>query len=212
MTSRFQRNETTIGTPEQLPSSESEAEQWQAANRSFWEAMPMRYDWTKPVGGQKFSKEFYEEIDARFFSDVAEFMPWRSVAFDTLVDFNGLRTQDVLEIGVGSGSHAQLLATHARSFTGIDLTDYAVESTGKRLAVFDLQGDVFQMDAEAMSFPDESFDFVWSWGVIHHSSNTRAILEQVHRVLRPGGLATFMVYHRGWWNYYGSSHDCMQGE
>ncbi|MFH1645757.1 MAG: methyltransferase domain-containing protein, partial [Candidatus Omnitrophota bacterium] len=60
-----------------------------------------------------------------------------------------------------------------------------------------------------------SFDFVWSWGVIHHSSNTRKILEEINRVLKPGGKAVIMVYHRNLWNYYiagGLFHGIFQGE
>jgi SAM-dependent methyltransferase len=38
--------------------------------------------------------------------------------------------------------------------------------------------------------------------VIHHSANTQAILREMKRVLRPGGRAKIMVYHRGFWNYY----------
>ena len=58
------------------------------------------------------------------------------------------------------------------------------------------------MDAENLEFQDASFDFVWSWGVIHHSSNTLKVLREIHRVLRPGGRVTTMVYHRNFWNYY----------
>ena len=58
------------------------------------------------------------------------------------------------------------------------------------------------MDAEKLSFPDASFDFVWSWGVIHHSSDTKTILRQIHRVLKPGGELTFMVYHKSPWNTF----------
>ena len=46
------------------------------------------------------------------------------------------------------------------------------------------------------------FDVVWSWGVIHHSANTRKIIEEMHRVLKPGGEAFVMVYHRTFWEYY----------
>ena len=53
-----------------------------------------------------------------------------------------------------------------------------------------------------MEFEDASFDFIWSWGVIHHSSNTEKILREMHRVLRRGGIAITMVYHRSFWHYY----------
>ena len=59
-----------------------------------------------------------------------------------------------------------------------------------------------EWDAEQMRFPDQSFDLIWSWGVIHHSANTRKIIEEMHRVLRPGGEAVVMVYHRTLWEYY----------
>ena len=58
------------------------------------------------------------------------------------------------------------------------------------------------MDAEQLQFPDSSFDLIWTWAVIHHSSNTRRILEEMRRVLRPGGKAIVMVYHRTFWEYY----------
>ncbi len=172
----------------------------------------MRYDFSQGVAAAEFTEAFYREIDSRFFSDVKTFMPWDQIPFDPLIDFQSLGDKDVLEIGVGNGSHAQLISTYARSYTGIDLTDYAVKSTTKRL---ELSGEthavmsaiarkpaVIRMDAEQMEFADNSFDLVWSWGVIHHSANTRKILEEMHRVLRPGGTATVMVYYRNFWNYY----------
>ncbi len=174
----------------------------------------MRYDWKEGIGYPEFSREFYEEIDRRFFSNVWEFMPWQRVPFDTLIDFESLGNKDVLEVGVGNGSHAALLARHAKTFMGIDLTDYAVRSTTARLKSFGLAGVVSQMDAEQMSLPDRSFDFVWTWGVIHHSSDTRRTLEEIARVLRPGGKAVTMVYHRSGWNYYvvgGLIHGILRG-
>ena len=68
--------------------------------------------------------------------------------------------------------------------------------------MFGHKGHVSQLDAERMDFSDASFDFVWSWGVIHHSSDTGKIIEQIHRVLRPGGELTFMVYHQSIWNTF----------
>jgi SAM-dependent methyltransferase len=191
--------------PTALPRSADETKRWQDANRAWWENHPMRYDFSDGVAATEFSREFYQEIDARFFSDARTFMPWSNIPFDVLIDFESLSNKDVLEIGVGNGSHAQLISSFARSYTGIDLTSYAVQSTTKRLELCQRDGDktrVIRMDAERMDFRNNSFDFVWSWGVIHHSANTRNILEEIHRVLRPGGAATTMVYYRNLWNYY----------
>ena len=188
--------------PTELPSTADQHEGWQNANRTWWETHPMRYDWKDGIPYEEFSQEFFAEIDRRFFSAVELYAPCKKIPFDWLIEFDSLRTKDVLEIGVGNGSHAQLLAEHAKSFAGIDLTEYSVRSTSERLRVFGLPGTVAEMDAEKMLFPDKSFDFVWSWGVIHHSANTRRIIEEMHRVLRPGGEAVVMVYHRTLWEYY----------
>jgi len=185
------------------PRSEQERRDWQAANKNWWETNPMRYDFfDKPIELPEGSPGFFREVDRRFFRTVQMAFPWGNIPFDNFIDFDTLKFQDVLEIGVGIGTHAEILSTHAKSYSGIDLTDYAVQATRKRLEVFGRNGHVIQMDAEQMDFPDALFDFVWSWGVIHHSSDTRKILEQIHRVLKPGGRLTFMVYHQSVWNTY----------
>lgn len=193
--------------PTDLPDTPEEHQIWQEANRAWWESHPMRYDFSGKIQAEEFSVEFYREIDRRFYSDLKEFMPWKNLPFEGLLDFDFLPRQDALEIGVGNGSHAQLISQRAGSYTGIDLTDYAVEATTQRLQ--QLNGNqgkrnvkILRMDAEIMDFPDCSFDLVWSWGVIHHSADTRKILEEIRRVLRPGGVAITMVYHRSFWSYY----------
>jgi SAM-dependent methyltransferase len=174
----------------------------QQENRAWWENNPMRYDWNKKLAAREFSREFYSEIDRRFFSDAACYMPPKALPFDEIVPFSVLPKMDVLEIGVGNGSHAQLIAPHCKSFTGIDLTDYAASSTRRRFEAFGLRGYICQMDAERMAFADASFDFIWTWGVIHHSANTGQILAEMNRVLRPGGRATVMVYHSSFLYFY----------
>lgn len=188
-------------SPTMLPRDDAERGSWQKANKAWWESSPMRYDWREGVQFEKHSAEYFQEIDRRFFSSVKAFMPWRKLPFDQLIPFDKLPEMDVLEIGVGQGTHGQLIATHSKSFTGIDLTEAASQATAKRFALLGIKGDIHQMDAETMSLPDASFDYIWSWGVIHHSADTSRILKQMHRVLRPGGRATVMVYHRNWWNF-----------
>jgi ubiquinone/menaquinone biosynthesis C-methylase UbiE len=141
-------------------------------------------------------------VDKRFLSSVRSYMPWQRFPFEWLIPFDKLGDMDVLEIGVGQGTHAQLLAPCCRSFVGIDLTAYASRMTYCRLKLMQLPGAILQMDAEKMAFADSSFDYIWSWGVIHHSADTQLVLREMHRVLRKNGKCTVMVYYRSWWHFY----------
>jgi SAM-dependent methyltransferase len=191
-----------LTAPTALPESEIQREEWQETSRVWWESQPMRYDWKKKIPYREFTKDFYLEIDKRFFKNAEEYLPPEKIPFDSFINFNSLKDKDVLEIGIGNGSHAQLIAEYSKSFTGIDITDYAVKSTSERMRIFGLKSDIIKMDAEHLKFNDNSFDFVWSWGVIHHSADTSKALKEIHRVLRPGGKAVIMVYYRSWWGYY----------
>lgn len=105
--------------------------------------------------------------------------------------------KDVLEIGVGMGAdHTEWAKQAPRTLTGIDLTPRAVEHTTKRLQTYGLKSKVQVADAENLPFPADSFDLVYSWGVLHHSPDTPKAIKEVFRILRPGGIARIMIYHR----------------
>lgn len=107
------------------------------------------------------------------------------------------RGKDVLEIGVGMGADRLEWAKSApRSLSGIDLTDRAVEFTRSRLASHGFRSELRVADAEALPFADESFDVVFSWGVLHHTPDTVRAIQEVYRVLRPGGVGRVMIYHK----------------
>jgi len=109
--------------------------------------------------------------------------------------FEASRGLRVLEIGVGLGADHQRFAEAGARLTGIDLTERAVEHTRRRLSLFALSSNLSVGDAEALEFPDASFDVVYSWGVLHHSPDTPRAIDEVWRVLKPGGIARIMIYH-----------------
>jgi SAM-dependent methyltransferase len=110
--------------------------------------------------------------------------------------FEDSRDWDVLEIGVGLGADHQRFAEAGARLTGIDLTDRAVEHTRRRLALFGLKSDLRVADAESLPCADESFDLVYSWGVLHHTPYTARAIAEIWRVLRLGGVCKVMIYHR----------------
>lgn len=111
--------------------------------------------------------------------------------------FDQVTGLQVLEIGVGMGAdHTRFAQAAPARLIGLDLTPRAVTLTREGAASLGLEADVCVCDAEQLAFPDGAFDLVYSWGVLHHSPDTQVAIREVRRVLRPGGVARIMVYHR----------------
>ena len=112
-------------------------------------------------------------------------------------EFESYKDLDVLEIGVGMGSdHSSIALSKPKSLHGVDLTERAIEHTRSRFNSLGLKSNIKVDNAEKLSFKDNQFDAVYSWGVLHHSINTEKCFEEVHRVLKPGGSAKIMIYHK----------------
>jgi ubiquinone/menaquinone biosynthesis C-methylase UbiE len=118
-----------------------------------------------------------------------------------LAEFEAAAGQRVLEIGVGLGADHQRYAEAGARLAGVDLTERAVAHTRRRLELFGLDSALATGDAEQLAFPADEFDSVYSWGVLHHSPDTPRAVAEVHRVLRPGGVARIMIYHK--WSLVG---------
>jgi ubiquinone/menaquinone biosynthesis C-methylase UbiE len=101
----------------------------------------------------------------------------------------------VLEIGVGMGAdYLEWLKAGAQA-TGIDMSSASVERARRRSALAGFPSDLRVADAEHLPFADETFDVVYSYGVMHHSPDTAQCLREAWRVLKPGGQARIMLYH-----------------
>jgi SAM-dependent methyltransferase len=157
----------------------------------------MTYDWRQAGGGpEPGSPAWFADQDARADAQHSHF-PTGGDPLGLLLADVPLAGREVLEIGVGSGYHAELLRRRGARVTGIDLAAPAVELTRTRFAQRGLEGEFEVWDAEA-DRPDfaRRFDVVWSWGVVHHSAHTARIVRNVHRWLRTDGTFAGMVYHR----------------
>lgn len=110
--------------------------------------------------------------------------------------FDSSSGKRVLEIGVGLGADHQKFAEGGADLYGIDLTERAVENTKQRFSIFNLSSKITIGDAEHLEFSNEYFDVVYSWGVLHHSPDISQSIKEVHRVLKKGGEARIMIYHK----------------
>jgi ubiquinone/menaquinone biosynthesis C-methylase UbiE len=124
--------------------------------------------------------------------------PWTAA----VLDYAGCTGLDVLDVGCGQGIDLARYAAAGASSTGIDLTPRHVELARAHIETMGLEATVVRGDAEALPFPDCSFDRVSSNGVLHHTPDLSTALREIHRVLRPGGMATIIVYNRGSLHYW----------
>lgn len=111
-------------------------------------------------------------------------------------NFNHFKGKKVLEIGVGLGADHQKFAEAGAILYGIDLTRRAVEHTYRRFQLFGLKSNIQQADAENLPFDSDFFDLIYSWGVLHTTPETARAIEEVYRVLKPGGEIKVMIYHK----------------
>lgn len=166
----------------------------QRGNRSWWSDHPMTYDWHGNINLARGTRAWFDEVDRRFV-DASQPYFTSHRPFDRIMP-DDLQGQKVLEIGCGMGLHSLELAQRGAEVHAVDLTDAAVEITQARMKEFEIEAEVQRADAEALPFDNETFDFVWSWGVIHHSACTTRIVREIARVLKPSGQARVMVYNR----------------
>jgi ubiquinone/menaquinone biosynthesis C-methylase UbiE len=162
--------------------------------RAYWEAHPAGYDEIKHL--EKDPLAFLEERDRRTrltSPQIPEKYRMKLAA--------GL---EVLDVGCGNGYNAQELVRHGAKLTGVDLTSKGLELVTQRFRLRNLKGQFVQANAEQLPFRSGSFDFIHSSGVLHHTPDIQQAVSELHRVLRPGGRGSVMVYHRNslYYRYY----------
>jgi SAM-dependent methyltransferase len=115
------------------------------------------------------------------------------------LDVSGKR---VLEIGLGEGAESEQLIRRGAKWSGIDLTQESIDRVRARLASRGLPfEELHAASVLSLPFADDSFDMVFSHGVLHHVPDITAAQREIHRVLRPDGLLAIMVYARWSLNY-----------
>ena len=158
--------------------------------RAFWQTHPCG---TKFSDAEIGTREFFASLEAHRYRK-----EWH---IPIAANFAATRGLKVLEIGCGIGTDGAQFAKAGADYTGIDLTAAAIELARKRFALSNLKGEFRVSDAEDLDFDNESFDLVYSHGVLHHTPDIEAAVREIHRVLKPGGRAIVMLYHRGSYNY-----------
>lgn len=152
--------------------------------RNFWESHVNNEYYTESSRG---SSEYFDEIERRRYR-------WHYHLADY---FNAHRNSSgkLLEIGCGIGVDSIQLAKCGFDVTAVDLTETAIDVARNYARIREQQIDFRVGNSERLEFDDESFDHVYSFGVLHHTPDIKAAIAEVRRVLKKGGTADIMLYH-----------------
>ncbi len=134
--------------------------------------------------------DWYLEVERYRYGEYAPWMP-------RVMEFADHAGKELLEVGGGLGTDLAQFARHGARVTDVDLSAGHLTLAQENFRLRGLSGQFIHHDAESLPFPDNSFDVVYSNGVIHHTPNTQQVIREVHRVLKPGGRAIIMVYAQG---------------
>lgn len=158
--------------------------------QAYWNRRPcnLRHS-SKEVG----TREYFDEVEQRkYFVEphipgFAEFERWKG--------------KKVLEVGCGLGTDAANFARAGADYTAIELSEVSIDLAKKRFDVFGLKGNFVLTKGEALSdfFAENTFDLVYSFGVIHHTPDPKQIVRQMRKVIKPDGELRLMVYAKNSW-------------
>lgn len=158
-----------------------------------WDNNPCGSHYAK--GAPEHTLDWFLEVERYRYE---EYAPWM---FETM-EFAQHSGKRVLEIGGGMGTDHAQFAKHGAITTDIDLSSGHLALAQENFRLRGLAGTFVHHDAEALPFPDASFDVVYSNGVIHHTPNTQRVVDEIYRVLKPGGKAIVMVYAENSLHYW----------
>lgn len=163
--------------------------------RRYWDARPCNVRHSeKPVG----SREYFDEVEARKYlvephiTGFAEFERWQG--------------KRVLEVGCGIGTDTVNFARAGAEVTAVELSSESLRIASQRAEVMEVADRIrfVQANAEELSaaLPGESYDLVYSFGVVHHTPHPQRALAEIRSLAAPGGTLKLMVYYRHSWKVF----------
>jgi ubiquinone/menaquinone biosynthesis C-methylase UbiE len=137
------------------------------------------------------TREFFQQLDEYRYGKL-NYLP-------RLMNFSAYKGKSLLEIGCGAGIDLVRFARGGAKVTGIDLSKTAIDLACKNFEQSKQNADLRVMNGESIQFTDSTFDVVYAHGVLQYTADPEKMIDEIHRVLKPGGEGILMVYNKYSW-------------
>ena len=161
--------------------------------KKFWNDRPCNVKHSsKDIG----TKEYFNEVEKKKF-----FVEPHILKFTYFPSCEGKK---VLEIGCGLATVGVNFAFHGADYTGVELSSESLELAKKRFEVFEQTGKFYSGNAEELSsfVPVETYDLIYSFGVIHHSPHPEKIISEIKKYMNENSVLKIMLYAKDSWKNY----------
>jgi len=118
------------------------------------------------------------------------------------VDFKAWSGKKILEIGCGHGADLYEFAKNKAETFGCDLTAKHCKISEEFLQALNENAQIIQADVKSLPFSSNYFDLVYSFGVLLLVEDIHTAIQEIKRVLKPGGTLIAMFYNRQSFHYY----------
>lgn len=161
--------------------------------KEYWNKRPCNIKHSRLEIG---TKEYFDEVEKRKYF-VEPHIP-------QFANFSNANGKHILEVGCGIGTDAVNFARNGAIYSGCDISDNSLNLVKKRFEVFDLKGNFTCCDAEQLSqhFPSDHFDLVYSFGVLHHTTNPKNAINEIFKIIKPNGELRIMLYAKNSWKNF----------
>ena len=170
-------------------------------NKNWWNNNPMTYiDWDFKKKDRIVKQNHDFKILNKKYLDTN---PYLKKFFKKLKNKNFLKNKVTLDLGCGWGSSSINLAKYAKKLFAIDISETSIKGAKQNIK-FNSKKKIYikKMDAERLNFKKNYFDYIYSWGVIHHSENPQKIFMGMYNVMKKGGKSFVMIYNKHSLRYY----------
>ena len=161
--------------------------------KKYWNDRPCNVRHSKKDTG---TKEYFDEVEAKRYTAEPH--------IPLFADFESYKGKKVLEVGCGMATEGINFVKHGAEYTGTDLSEESLELAKKRFGVYNKEGKFYAGNSEELTsfVPVETYDLIYSFGVIHHSPQPEKIISEIKNYMDKDSTLKIMLYASESWKNY----------